>query len=64
MTWRDREGGLNFMFLGDGIVEDENQRDGAIHLEKLGLREFHVQVNLPSPIQQVRVPIRSVIIPI
>jgi len=28
------------------------------------LREFRVQVNLPSPIQQVQVPIRSVITPI
>ena len=40
------------------------RRDGANHYEKLGLREFHVQVNLPSPIQQVSVPIWHVIIPI
>jgi len=64
MAWRDKEGWLNFVFLGDGIVEDENERDGVIHHEKLGLREFGVRVNLLSPICQVRVPIRSVITPI
>jgi hypothetical protein len=52
------------VFLGDGRVEDEKERDGAIHHEKLGLREFRVRVNLPSPIWQVRVPIRRVITPI
>ena len=38
------------MFLGDGIVEDEKERDGAIHLEKLEVQELCVKVNLPSPI--------------
>jgi len=28
MAWRDREGLLNFMFLGDGRIEDEKERDG------------------------------------
>jgi len=27
MAWRDKEGWLNFMFLGDGRVEDEKQWD-------------------------------------
>jgi len=35
--------------------------DGGNHDEKLGLREFCVQVNWPSPIRQVRVRIRVVI---
>jgi len=37
------------------------KRDGVNHHEKLGLRDFHVQVNLPSPIWQVGVPIWCVI---
>jgi len=27
MEWRDRERRLNFVFLGDGRVEDEKERD-------------------------------------
>jgi len=27
MAWRDREGWLNFVFLGHGRVEDEKERD-------------------------------------
>jgi len=27
MAWRDREAWLNFMFLHDGRVEDEKERD-------------------------------------
>jgi len=27
MTWRHREGSLNFVFSGDGRVEDEKERD-------------------------------------
>jgi len=38
--------------------------DGGNHQEKLGLREIRVRVNWPSPIRQVRVPIRRVITPI
>jgi hypothetical protein len=64
MAWIDREGPLNFVFLGDCRVEDEKERDGAIHHEKLGLREFRVRDNLSSPIQQVRVLIPRVITPI
>jgi len=64
MAWRDREGWLSFMFLGDGRVEDEKERDGAIYHEKLGLRQFRVWVNLPSPIWQVQAQIRGVITPI
>jgi len=38
-------------------------RDRGNRHQKLGLREFRVRVNLPSPIWQVRVPIRLVITP-
>ena len=27
MAWRDRERALDFVFLGDGRVEDEKERD-------------------------------------
>jgi hypothetical protein len=27
MAWSDREGQLNFLYLGDGRIEDENERD-------------------------------------
>jgi len=27
MAWRDRERCLNFVFLGDGKLEDEKERD-------------------------------------
>jgi len=37
---------------------------GGNHHEKLGLREFRVRVNWPSPIWQVRVPIRRELTPI
>jgi hypothetical protein len=37
MAWRDREGWLNFVFLGDCRVEGEKERDGADHHETLGL---------------------------
>jgi len=40
------------------------RRDGANHHERLEFREFGVRVNLPSPIQQVRVLIQRVIRPI
>jgi hypothetical protein len=26
MAWRDREGLLNFVFLGDGRIEDKKER--------------------------------------
>jgi len=38
--------------------------DGENHPVKLGLRNFHVRVNWPSPIRQVPVLIRRVITPI
>jgi len=41
----------------------EIRRDGGNRHKKLGLREFHVRVNGPSQIWQVRVPIRRVITP-
>ena len=42
----------------------EIRGDGGNHHEKLGLREFRVLVNWPSPIWQVRVPIRRELTPI
>jgi len=42
----------------------EIRGDGGNHHEKLGLREFRVWVNWPSPIRQERVPIRRLITPI
>jgi len=69
MAWRDREGWLNFVFLGDGRVEHKKERaeeireDGGNHHEKLGLRECRVRVNRPSPIHQVRVSIRRELTP-
>jgi len=64
MAWRDRERALDFVFLGDGRVEDEKGRDAENYDEKLGLRELRMRVNLASPILQARVPIRGVISPI
>jgi len=68
MAWRDREGCLNFVFLGDGRVgrtrNREKRGEGTFHHEKLVLREFRVRVNVPSPIRHVQVPIRRVITPI
>jgi len=42
----------------------EIREDGGNHHEKLELREFHVRVNWPSPIRQVRLLIRWGITPI
>jgi len=42
----------------------EIRGDGGKHHEKLGHREFRVRINLPCPIQQVKVPIWQVITPI
>ena len=42
----------------------EMSSDAANHHEILGVREFCVRVNLPSPIWQVHVPIQLVLIPI
>jgi len=64
MAWRDREGWLSFVFLGDGRVEHKKERDQrrwGIIMRNWDLREFHVRVNWPSPIRQVRVPIRRAI---
>jgi len=65
MAWRDREGWLNFTFLGDGRVEHKKERRseemGEIIMRTWDLREVRVRVNWPSPIRQVPVPIRRVI---
>jgi len=42
----------------------EIRGDVGNHHGKLGLREYHVRVNWPSPIWQVRDPIRRVITPV
>jgi len=68
MAWRDREGWLKFVLLGDGRVEahkrERSEEMGGIIMRNWDLREFCVRVNLPSPIRQVRVPIWRVITPI
>jgi len=46
------------------IRKREMRGDKGNHHEKLGLREFRVQVNLPSLIRQEQVPIRRAITPI
>jgi len=51
------------VLLGDCRVEEEKERDGANHHEKLGLREFCVRTNLLSQIWYVRLLIRLVITP-
>jgi hypothetical protein len=48
MTWRDRLGLLNFVFLGDGRVEHKVVRSedmGEIIMRNWDLRKFRVQVN-------------------
>jgi len=56
------------VFLGDGRVEDEKERDerimGEIIMRNWDLREFRVRVNLLFPIRQVQLPIRRVRTPI
>jgi len=49
MAWGDREGWLNLVFLGDGRVEDEKERDEAYHHETQRLGEFRVRVNITIP---------------
>jgi hypothetical protein len=44
--------------------KSEMRGDGGNHCDKLRLRDFYMQVNLPSPIWQVQVPIHWVIWPI
>jgi len=67
MAWRDSEGWLNFVFLGDGRVEDDKESDESrweIIMRNWDLRESHVQVIFPFLVWPVRVPIRRVITPI
>jgi len=40
MAWRDREGPLNFVFLGDGRVEDDKERDEGNHHENQGVERI------------------------
>ena len=61
---RDRQGWLNLTFLGDGRVEDKKERDvrrSVIIMRNWDLRAFHVQENLPFPIQQILLPIQQVL---
>ena len=64
LAWRDREGWLNIMFLGDGRVEVKNnrvERRWEIIMRNWDWREFRVQVNLPIQILQVLLRIWRVI---
>jgi len=53
MAWRDREGCLNLVFLGDDRVDNEKERemrgDGGIHREKQGLLEISCASHFTSP---------------
>jgi len=64
MAWRDTEGRLKFVFIGDGRVEDEKGRRceemGNDH-EKVGLREYRMQLNVLFPMWQVQLLILRVI---
>jgi len=52
MTWRHREGWFKFVFLGDGRVEDEKERDerrwGKNH-QKLGLKSLSCESQFSNP---------------
>jgi len=61
MAWRDSEEWLNFVFLGDGRVKDEKERDESqweIIMRNCDLTGCRVQVKSPFLIWQVQVPIR------
>jgi len=49
MPLKDREGWLNFKFLGDGRVQDEKERDVGNHHEKLGLKRISGESQLYHP---------------
>jgi len=53
MAWRDTEGSLHFMFLGDSRVEDVKERDERrwdLIMRNQDFREFCMQVKLQFPI--------------
>jgi hypothetical protein len=55
LAWRDRDGWLNLVFIGDGRVEDEKERDLSRYIAIMrnqDSREFCMQVNLPFRIPQ------------
>ena len=52
MAWRDREEWHNFVFLGDGRVEDEKERDErrwATHHEELGWKRLSCESQFTIP---------------
>jgi len=49
MACRDREGWLNFVFLGDGRVEDKKERDWGTHHVKLGLKRIWCARRFTTP---------------
>jgi hypothetical protein len=60
MAWKNRERWFDFMFSGNGRVENKKERDKRrweIIMRNWDLREYGVWVNLPFPIWQVWLPI-------
>jgi len=57
MEWRDREGSLNFGYLGNGRVEEQEREKSEemreIIITNWNVREFGVRVNLTSSMRQV-----------
>jgi hypothetical protein len=50
IAWRDRDGGLNIMFLGDGRVEAKREKDKSrweIMMRNWDFTECSRQVNVP-----------------
>jgi len=66
VAWRDGEGRLADVPIGNNIAEDMKEKDERrweIIIRNWNLREFHVGVNLPFPIWQVWHLILSVLTP-
>jgi len=59
MAWRDREGWLEFIFLGNGRERERWEDLGETIMRNWNLREFRVQVKWPLLIRQVLLPIRQ-----
>jgi hypothetical protein len=54
----DRKGWLNFLFIGDGRVEDEEEREETNFFERLGLKKISCQRQLYHPQYHRSGPVR------